>query len=508
MKIKILLLVILSFSMTLSAIPNWFTSNISEQYTQYFIGKGFAEIQNGNIAEAEAKAKAEALKDVSSTISCKVSGETINQSSEEGSGLEAKVEEYFLSETKVRTDLKIMGYEVLKTERDKRNMYFLIGIPANDLRNSFKNKIENSIRKISADFNVAEEFAGNNPEQSIKKYEECIYQTRLLQDDLQIYLFLNKWKNDLQQNIDTLPSQQKIEKQLTILSDSTPKSTETLANELVKTFLLQQAGNYSFIFYPFEYENTGFISNFGKNYAEICSNILIDKNGWRIVSYSKYKEADLIFRGKILESDNGMFLTLTMESINKRMVKNNQLFVNIITCENIGWDKIKPENLEQALQNKLALYNAIQTDNNLKVELQTDKMSDGPVIYYYDEEPQILVRTNKACYTRLMYIFADGTKTLLIDNYPIATDQANQWIQIPFKGIICEPSGVEQLILQASTEKHPAVNYRREDLGDGTFINIIESDISDQVAVTRGMKLKNPEKEITEKVYQWSVFEK
>ncbi len=508
MKAKVLLLILVSFSITLSAIPNWFTSNTSKEYPNYYIGKGFAKIQNGNIAEAEAKAKEDALRDASSTISCNVSGETINHSSEAGSGSEVKVEEYFLSETKVKTDLEIMGYKILKTERDKQNIYVLIGIPVNDLLNSFKSKIENSIRKISEDFVFAEELAENNPEQSIKKYEECIYQTGLLQDDLQIYLFLNKWKNDFQKNIDKLPSQQKIEKQLTILSGSTPKSTENLANELLKIFLLQQTGNYSFIFYPFEYENTGFISNFGKNFAEICSGILIDKNNWKKISYSKYKEADIVFRGKILESDNGMFLILTMESINKKIVKNNQLFVNKITCENIGWDKIKPENLKQALQNKLALYNAIQTDNSLKVELQTDKMANAPVIYYYGDEPKILVRTNKACFIRLMYIFADGIKTLLINNYHIATDQTNQWIQLPLELEVCEPSGVEQMLIQASNEQMPILNVRKMELGAGTFINIIETDIDKQIAKTRGLKLKNPEKEITERVFQWTVFEK
>ena len=197
-----------------------------------------------------------------------------------------------------------------------------------------------------------------------------------------------------------------------------------------------------------------------------------------------------------------------MENKNKKIIKNYQLFLNKITCENIGWDQINPENLEQALLIKLALYNAIQNDNNLKIELQTDKMSDGAIIYYYDDEPKIFVRTNKACFVRLMYIFSDDTKTLLIDNYPIAIEQANQWIQIPFEGIICEPSGIEQLILQGSTEKQPNVNYSRKFLDNGTYIDIIESDISSQIAKTRGMKLKNPNKEITEKVIQWSVFEK
>ncbi len=150
--------------------------------------------------------------------------------------------------------------------------------------------------------------------------------------------------------------------------------------------------------------------------------------------------------------------------------------------------------LEQALQNKLALYKAIQSDNALKVELRTDKISDGPIIYIFGEKPKIFIRSNKSCYIRLIYIFSDNTKTLLKNNYFIASDQVNQWIRIPFDAVICEPTGVEQLILQASTEKQPPVNYHRQDLGDGFYIDIIREKISKPVGVTRGLKLKKTRK--------------
>ncbi|MCK4312409.1 MAG: hypothetical protein KAW88_06720, partial [Candidatus Cloacimonetes bacterium] len=223
---------------------------------------------------------------------------------------------------------------------------------------------------------------------------------------------------------------------------------------------------------------------------------------------SKLDSGGMVFRGKILESDAGIYLILRKIDYRNNEQEINQIFVNKVTCENIGWDEIRPENLKQALQNKLALYNAIQTDNRLKVDLQTDKMSDGPVVYYYGEEPRILVRANKSCFIRLIYIFSDNTKTLLIDNYHIATDQTNQWIQLPLELEVCEPSGVEQMLVQVSNEKMPILNVRKMELGKGTFINIIETDIGSQIAKTRGLKLKNPKKEITEKVYQWTVFEK
>lgn len=502
MKTKITILVFLALLTPLLAIPSWFTSNVSTEYPNYFIGKGFAQIQNKNIAEAETQAKNLALKDASSIISCKVSGETINRISEEKLDGNKKVSDYFLSEAKVKTDLKVMNYKILKSEKDGKMYYVMIGIPSTDMKNSYKFKIENSIKEISEKFKLAESLYSSNPKEAIKQYGNCISQSENLNDDLKIYLFLNKWQNDI--NIDELPKKSEIEKKLTILSGITPKSMDELAGELTLPMLDKQ--KIKFIIYPFEYENTGFVSGFGNKISELIANKIIQETKWRRMN--SQKGTNYIFRGKILESDAGIHLILTMMDYRNNEQESNQIFVNRITCKNIGWNEIRPKNLKQALQNKLALYNAIQTDNRLKVNLQTDKMSDGPVVYYYGDEPKILVRANKSCYIRLMYIFSDNTKTLLTDNYHIATDQTNQWIQLPLELEVCEPSGVEQMLVQASNEKMPILNVRKVELSKGTFINIIETDIDKQIAKTRGMKLKNPQKEITEKVYQWTVFEK
>lgn len=503
----IILFFVLIYTMSY-AIPSWYTNNYVDQFPSYFIGKGYAKIENKNQAEAEKQAKDQALRDASSTISCTVSGETISHSEEKGEGIEAKASEFFLSETKVKTDLEVMNYKVLKSEKDKNMMYVMVGIPYEDLRKSYKYKIENAIQEIANEFNIAEELYSSNPKQAIKKYEICIKKLQDISDNMNIYLFLNKWHNDLSSKLDSLPSKPQIETKLTTLSGTTPKTSIELATELLAPLVKNLEQQASFVIYPMEFENTGFVSEFGNNFSELLSNVITSQTGWQRFTIKNWKVADYIIRGKILEFDNGICLILNVKDLQNGTEDSNQLFVNEITCETIGWEKIRPENLKQALQNKLALYNAIQTDNRLKVDMQTDKMSDGPVVYYYGDEPKILVRTNKSCYIRLMYIFSDNTKTLLIDNYHIATDQTNQWIQLPLDLEVCEPSGIEQMLVQASTEIMPSLNVIRINLGDDSYIHIIETNIDNQIAKTRGLKIKKPEKEITEKVYQWTVFEK
>ena len=499
---RLIFVLFLLWCVGLFAMPKWYNGDVSGEYGDYVTGKGFAEIEDGYIARAEAEARESALRDAAESISCSVSGETISHAAETGSRGSAQVEEYFVSNTKVRTDLEVMGYEILKADKDKRSYYVLVGIKKTVLLNMFRQKIEDGIEKIGENFLIADQMKVKEPKESINIYERCLTLSEQMQDDLKIYLYLNQWRNEFDDKIQVMPNMQQIEKKLTILSGNTPVSTAKLVEELLSVYEGRKLGSYSFVIYPFEYEDTGFVSLFGKNFAELCASRLTRECGWQRLAYKDQGEANAVLRGKILQSENGMHLIINGVGI------SNELFVNKLTCENIGWDKIKPENLDKALANKLALYNEIQRDSRLQVDLQTDKMMNEGVVYYCGEEPKLLVRTNKACYLRLMYIFADGTKTLIIDNYPIAVDQANFWVKIPFEGEFCEPSGVEQLILQASTEKQPEVVYNEVDLGNGSFINVIETGIYAQISKTRGLKLKRPEKEITEKVFQWTVFEK
>jgi len=449
-----------------------------------------------------------ALSDAASTISCTVSGETINHQSQQGSGTQAQIEDYFLSETKIKTDLEVMNYKVLKKSKEDNICYVMVGLPIQDIKQSYKYEIEKGIDKIAQSFQLAEQIASSNPSEAIKKYEQCIGYLQDIAEDMKLYLFLNKWQNDLASKLENLPAQNTIEEKLIILTGITPKSTLVLADELLESAIAQMKNNSSFIIYPFEWHNTGFVSEFGNTFSEIVANKLNAAKNCARLKIKNFASADYIIRGKLFDSDAGLNILVSMKNRTNNSEISNQIYVNAVTCENIVWDKIKPKDLDKALQDKIALYEAIQSDNSLKVELQTEKMSDGPIVYYYEEEPQLLVKSNKACYVRLIYIFSDGLKTLLMDNYFIPTDKTNQWVKLPFEFVVCEPTGIEQMLLQASTEKMPELYVKRVDIDTNSYIDVIETGLAGEIAKTRGIKIKNPEKEITEKVYQWTVFEK
>ncbi len=501
-------LIIMNITSLLIATPSWYTNNFANQFSDYFIGKGFSEITNGNEAEAEKRAIQMALNDAASTISCRISGETINHISEKGSDTQAKVEDYFLNETKVKTDLEVMNYKILKESNEDNICYVMIGLPVQDIQQSYKYEIEKGIDKIAQTYQLAKQIATSNPNEAIKKYEQCIGYLQDITEEMKVYLFLNKWKNDLTSNFENLPAQNTIEQKLIELTGTTPKSTAVLVEELLEPVLVKIKQSSSFIIYPFEWQNTGFVSEFGNTFSEIVANKLNTSKNCTRHEIKNFNKADYIIRGKLMDSDTGLCIFVTMKNRQNNSEVSNLIYVNAVTCENIGWNKIKPKDLDKALQDKLALYESIQSDNSLNVELQTEKMGDGPVVYYFDDEPQLLVKTNKACYARLIYIFSDGLKTLLVDNYFIPTNRTNQWVKLPFEFIVCEPEGIEQMLLQASTEKMPDLFVKRIQIDENSHISVIETGLAEQISKTRGIKIKNPKKEITEKVYQWTVFEK
>lgn len=66
---------------------------------------------------------------------------------------------------------------------------------------------------------------------------------------------------------------------------------------------------------------------------------------------------------------------------------------------------------------------------------------------------------------------ADGEKLLLLDKHPIGEHQINRWVPLPLELEACAPAGVEQLLVQATTDageaRLPSLNVEKRDMGAG-----------------------------------------
>jgi hypothetical protein len=188
-----------------------------------------------------------------------------------------------------------------------------------------------------------------------------------------------------------------------------------------------------------------------------------------------------------------------------------QHYIEPVTCAAIGKDKLEPADLDRLLDDKLALHKAMSAPEGLRIELRTDRLDDGPVTYRYGDEPKLAVRADRACFVRLIYVTADGQRLLLKDGYPITEQQANQWVRLPVEMKVCEPEGVEQVILQAATQeddaKLPPLRVREVDMGDGYVLPVIQEQLDEAMTRTRGVMMRK-RSQFAEVASQWTIFAK
>ena len=95
----------------------------------------------------------------------------------------------------------------------------------------------------------------------------------------------------------------------------------------------------------------------------------------------------------------------------------------------------------------------IFADDGLIVEIATDR-GTGPVIYTKGETMTVFARANQEVYIRLIYVLADGKRTLLLENHHVSPQMVNQSLEIG-KFVCTPPFGAEQLHVYAKREPFP-----------------------------------------------------
>ncbi|MGM9507569.1 DUF4384 domain-containing protein [Larkinella sp. GY13] len=141
--------------------------------------------------------------------------------------------------------------------------------------------------------------------------------------------------------------------------------------------------------------------------------------------------------------------------------------------------RLKPEQYQQvmAVQDTLRQH-FVAGATPLTVEIRTDRGRTG-VEYWPGNQITIEARVNRPCHLRLVYVLADGTKTLLENDFEIRADQVNQYVRIaPDASFVCaEPFGTEYLLAYASqtafcpipTKPAPRL-YLRQENGYGILV--------------------------------------
>lgn len=120
-----------------------------------------------------------------------------------------------------------------------------------------------------------------------------------------------------------------------------------------------------------------------------------------------------------------------------------------VLIEEVPQGEETPQIAETSPEESLVNPKVFASDG-LTVEIATDR-GTGPVVYTEGETMTVFARVNQEAYIRLIYILADGKRTLLLENHHIDSKMANQSLEVG-KFVCTPPFGAEQLHVYAKQE--------------------------------------------------------
>ncbi|QHV96149.1 DUF4384 domain-containing protein [Spirosoma endbachense] len=208
-----------------------------------------------------------------------------------------------------------------------------------------------------------------------------------------------------------------------------------------------------------------------------------------VLSPAQHTERSLLVRGSYQEDLNNLLIVAELYNPHTNQVlkqlTNTDLPLAWLGQQNL---KLKPDNYQQIVAIRDTIQQKISSERTtLSVAIRTDR---GRTNVEYWEGSQLLVeaKANRPCHLRLVYLLADGTKTLLENDFEIKPGQENQYVRIsPDVPFVCSaPFGMEYLLVYAAEDafcslptKPNSELYVRTDNGYtifvGSMLNMIEA---------------------------------
>jgi TolB-like protein len=220
---------------------------------------------------------------------------------------------------------------------------------------------------------------------------------------------------------------------------------------------------------PFTYQDTKMTSSFARylrsglenqigQTAKLKWDDFSQKRGFRPKSkqimsdLAKASGAQWLLSGTYWEQNEKIKLMATLRDVDtgKILAGADVLFdADILGSAGLS---LKPENFQQALIEQNAFTEGEIVSGQLQVDVGTNR-GDQNLLFTEGEIMKVYVRVNRPAYTRLLYILADGRRTLLYDNHYIDQSKVNHVVEIPEEFECAPPFGAEMLVVIARTQE-------------------------------------------------------
>ena len=429
---------------------------------RYLTGFGSAagiDQQSQQVAQDNARA------DLSRQVVVKISNNISNQQQE----TETDLVQQFSSVTHSTSSLQVMGLKsevYLDDHRKHPTAYALTYIRRTDLVRLYQQEKERVQKEIGQLIRLAE----SNLEQkelALQYYFQTLPLFEKLTESRTVLLSVGASSLlDRQEQDDVLPSKNEIWDRIRQLALFEIKHLEDVAGAIQFQFNQQfQAPKAGLLVIPFYYQDTKLCSQFARYLKQTLESKLsqsVPPTGQfqaRSVSFSRdlaaASGADYIITGSYWEeTDRLRVLAQCRELKSGTVVASTSVeFASDLLPAAM---QLKPENFQSAMAQQMAFAQQIIDSDQFQLEVWTDRGQDA-LLYRQGELMKIYLRSNRPCYVRLIYILADGQKTLLLDNLPINAESVNRSLSVnELKDLDFEcaaPFGAEMLVAVGRTDQ-------------------------------------------------------
>ncbi|OFY16558.1 MAG: hypothetical protein A2X11_12675 [Bacteroidetes bacterium GWE2_42_24] len=373
----------------------------------------------------------------------------------------------------------------LKTEtwHDTRNdeIHAIAIIDRGELLRHYRVKLENKQLETESRLKEADELklAGKKNE-ALTAYFECLPKLREMEEFQSIILGLQRQAD----NADLTRLEASTRKGIREILGSNASNLDE-ACFLIAESVSSQAGSADLVVKVFAptYQETKMSSAFSVRVMNLVQARIASK-GIRTSQAVNAASGDYngILTGTYWKEGEYLRIIYTLRKISTNEVvasAESVLPARWLTSNGIKW---LPENFEEAGERNKSFAKDELVGGGLHLEVWTNK-GDENLLFQENEEMKIYVRVNRSCYLRFVYYLADGTRTLLFDDYFISADQANRVVELPETFICSEPFGIENMQVNALTKPFEPLNTVEQE-----GYQIISDGVGAIVAKTRGFK--------------------
>ena len=429
---------------------------------RYLTGFGSAagiDQQSQQVAQDNARA------DLSRQVVVKISNSISNQQQE----TETDLVQQFSSVTHSTSSLQVMGLKsevYLDDHRKHPTAYALTYIRRTDLVGLYQREKDRVQKEIGQLIRLAE----SNLEQkelALQYYFQTLPLFEKLTESRTVLLSVGASSLlDRQEQDDVLPSKNEIWDRIQQLALFEIKHLEDVAGAIQFQFNQQfQAPKAGLLVIPFYYQDTKLCSQFARYLKQTLESKLsqsVPPTGQfqaRSVSFSRdlaaASGADYIITGSYWEETERLRVLAQCRELKSGTVvaSTSVEFASDLLPAAMP---LKPENFQSAMAQQMAFAQQIIDSDQFQLEVWTDRGQDA-LLYGQGELMKIYLRSNRPCYVRLIYILADGQKTLLLDNLPINAESVNRSLSVnELKDLDFEcaaPFGAEMLVAVGRTDQ-------------------------------------------------------